>query len=308
MCEHHDVTVGDCGLDETLTSIRDEMRKFSDSEVMPQAHEWHLSNSFIPLEIIAQMAELGVFGLDDPGSLSAAWGSARRRMCVVAEELVARLYRRRLARHPLRDRGRTDPRQRHRGAEAQVAAEDRVGRGAADGGVHRARIPAPTSPRSRRARCATAMSTRSTATRPGSRIAVRADLMMLLVRTNPKEPGYRGLSMLLAEKPRGTDENPFPVAGMSGTEIGVLGYRGMKEYEIAFDGFEVPAARPARRRRGAGLQAADGDVRIVAHPDCGARGRGGAGGDGGGATLCASAPAVRRADRRRSRASPTSSR
>ena len=70
---------------------------------------------------------------------------------------------------------------------------------------------------------------------------VRADLMTLLVRTNPKEPGYQGLSMLLAEKPRGTDENPFPAPGMSGTEIEVLGYRGMKEYEIAFDGFEVKA-------------------------------------------------------------------
>src|SRR5256885_16344085 len=70
---------------------------------------------------------------------------------------------------------------------------------------------------------------------------VRADLMTLLVRTNPSELGYRGLSMLLAEKPRGTDDNPFPAAGMSGTEIEVLGYRGMKEYEIAFDGFEVKA-------------------------------------------------------------------
>jgi (2S)-methylsuccinyl-CoA dehydrogenase len=70
---------------------------------------------------------------------------------------------------------------------------------------------------------------------------VRADLMTLLVRTNPNEPGHRGLSMLLAEKPRGTDDHPFPAAGMSGTEIEVLGYRGMKEYEIAFDGFEVKA-------------------------------------------------------------------
>jgi (2S)-methylsuccinyl-CoA dehydrogenase len=70
---------------------------------------------------------------------------------------------------------------------------------------------------------------------------VRADLMTLLVRTNPNEPGHRGLSMLLAEKPRGTDEDPFPAAGMSGTEIEVLGYRGMKEFEIAFDGFEVKA-------------------------------------------------------------------
>ncbi len=71
---------------------------------------------------------------------------------------------------------------------------------------------------------------------------VRAGLMTLLTRTNPAEPGYRGLSMFLAEKPRGTDENPFPAQGMSGGEIEVLGYRGMKEYEISFDGFEVPAS------------------------------------------------------------------
>src|SRR5262249_16894899 len=70
---------------------------------------------------------------------------------------------------------------------------------------------------------------------------VRADLMTLLVRTDPKEPGYKGLSMLLAEKPRGTDADPFPVKGMSGGEIEVLGYRGMKEFDIAFDGFEVEA-------------------------------------------------------------------
>jgi (2S)-methylsuccinyl-CoA dehydrogenase len=71
---------------------------------------------------------------------------------------------------------------------------------------------------------------------------VRADLMTLLTRTNAAEPGYRGLSMFLAPKPRGTDATPFPAEGMSGGEIEVLGYRGMKEYEISFDGFAVPAS------------------------------------------------------------------
>jgi (2S)-methylsuccinyl-CoA dehydrogenase len=68
----------------------------------------------------------------------------------------------------------------------------------------------------------------------------RSDLMTLMVRTDPAERGYRGLSMMLAEKPRGSDANPFPAEGMRGGEIEVLGYRGMKEYEIAFDGFFVP--------------------------------------------------------------------
>src|SRR5213082_811045 len=83
---------------------------------------------------------------------------------------------------------------------------------------------------------------------------VRADLMTLLVRTNPNEPGHRGLSMLLAEKPRGTDSDPFPAAGMSGTEIEVLGYRGMKEYEIAFDGFEVKAENLLGGEEGQGFK------------------------------------------------------
>jgi (2S)-methylsuccinyl-CoA dehydrogenase len=71
--------------------------------------------------------------------------------------------------------------------------------------------------------------------------AARADLMTLLVRTDPRDGSHRGLSILLAGKPRGSDDNPFPAPGMSGGEIEVLGYRGMKEYEIAFDGFAVPA-------------------------------------------------------------------
>jgi (2S)-methylsuccinyl-CoA dehydrogenase len=82
----------------------------------------------------------------------------------------------------------------------------------------------------------------------------RADLMTLLLRTNPAEPGYRGLSMLLAEKPRGTDDDPFPAAGMSGTEIEVLGYRGMKEFEIAFDGFDVKAENLLGGEEGQGFK------------------------------------------------------
>src|SRR5205807_1238288 len=66
MREHHGATVGDCGLDETLEAIRAEMHKFAESEVVPHAHAWHLTNSYIPLKIVAQMSELGVFGLTIP--------------------------------------------------------------------------------------------------------------------------------------------------------------------------------------------------------------------------------------------------
>ena len=169
MRHHHDATVGECGLEDTLVAIREEMRKFADSEVKPHANDWHMTNSYIPLEVIAQMSELGVFGLtigEDYGGLGLGKEVDVRRV----GGIVARLYRRRLARHALRDRRRAHSRRRHRGAEAQVAARHRVRRGPADGGVHRAQLPAPIWRRSRRARCGTATSTRSTATRPGSPI------------------------------------------------------------------------------------------------------------------------------------------
>jgi (2S)-methylsuccinyl-CoA dehydrogenase len=84
--------------------------------------------------------------------------------------------------------------------------------------------------------------------------AARADVMTLLVRTDPATRDYRGLSMFLAEKPRGSEAEPFPTPGMTGGEIRVLGYRGMKEYEIGFDGFEVPADNLLGREEGQGFK------------------------------------------------------
>ncbi len=284
------------GDDEALMAMREEVRKFAESEVMPHAHGWHLANQSIPLDVIAQMAELGVFGLTIPEQLRrhgpGQGGDVRRH-----RGIVARLYRRRLARHALRDRRRADRWQRHRGAEAPLAAEDRRPARCCRRRCSPSPTSAPISRRSRPARRVTGDVYLVHGNKTWITHAARADLMVLLVRTNPAEPGYQGLSLLLAEKPRGTDADPFPAPGMSGTEIEVLGYRGMKEYEIAFDGFEVPAAEPARRRRGPRLQAADADLRGGAHPDRGARRRRRAGRDGDGAPIRARAQAVRRADR-----------
>jgi (2S)-methylsuccinyl-CoA dehydrogenase len=239
MRAHHDATVGDCGLEETLATIRDEMRKFADSEVMPQAQGWHRTNSYIPLEILAQMSELGVFGLtiaEDYGGL----GLGKESMCVVSEEL-SRGY---IGVGSL-------------GTRSEIAAELIIGGGTEE--QKRKWLPKlasgevlPTAVFTEPNTGSDLASLRTRAVREGDVYKVygnktwithpvRADLMTLLVRTNPDEKGHRGLSMLLAEKPRGSDADPFPVKGMSGTEIEVLGYRGMKEYEIAFDGFEVKA-------------------------------------------------------------------
>jgi (2S)-methylsuccinyl-CoA dehydrogenase len=236
---NHNATVGVCGLDETLESIREEMRKFADSEVIGNAQGWHLTNSYIPLDVIAQMSELGVFGLTIPEEFG-GMGLGKESMCVVSEEL-SRGY---IGVGSL-------------GTRSEIAAELILGSGTtAQKEKWLPKIAAgevlPTAVFTEPNTGSDLASIKTRAVRDGDVYKVygnktwithpvRADLMTLLVRTNPKETGHRGLSMLLAEKPRGDDKDPFPSQGMSGTEIEVLGYRGMKEYEIAFDGFEVKA-------------------------------------------------------------------
>jgi (2S)-methylsuccinyl-CoA dehydrogenase len=237
MRETHGATVGSCGLDETFESIREEMRKFADAEVVPHAHQWHLTNSYIPLEIIAQMSELGVFGLTIPEEFG-GMGLGKESMCVVSEEL-SRGY---IGVGSL-------------GTRSEIAAELILGSGTEE--QKRKWLPPiasgevlPTAVFTEPNTGSDLASIKTRAVRDGEHYEiygnktwithpVRADVMTLLVRTNPNEAGHRGLSMLLAEKPRGTDDNPWPTQGLTGSEIEVLGYRGMKEFELAFDGFLV---------------------------------------------------------------------
>jgi len=233
-------TFGDTGLDETLAAIREEMRRFSDAEIIPHAQGWHLKDEYVPLELIAQMSELGVFSLTLPEEYGGL-GLGKEAMCVVSEELsrgyigVGSLGTRSEIAEELILNGGTDAQKAEwlpRIASGEVLptavfTEPNTGsdlaslstRAVRDGDVYRI-----------------------TGQKTWITHAARADLMTVLARTDPKEKGYRGLSMFLAPKPRGTDENPFPAEGMSGGEIEVLGYRGMKEFEISFDGFAVPAA------------------------------------------------------------------
>jgi len=231
--------IGDDGLDETLNAMRTEMRRFANDEVLPHAHEWHLKNAYIPLEVIAHMAELGVFGLTIPEEYGGL-GLGKESMCVVSDEL-SRGY---IGVGSL-------------GTRSEIAAELILGSGT--GAQKKEWLPKiasgevlPTAVFTEPNTGSDLASLKTRAVREGDVYKVygsktwithpvRADLMTLLVRTDPDEPGYKGLSMLLAPKPRGTDADPFPAKGMTGGEIEVLGYRGMKEFEIGFDGFEVPA-------------------------------------------------------------------
>jgi (2S)-methylsuccinyl-CoA dehydrogenase len=233
-------TYGDTGLDETLVAIRDEMRRFSEAEVVPHAQAWHLMDHYIPLPLIEQMAELGVFSLTLPEEYGGL-GLGKEAMCVVSEEL-SRGYigvgslgtRSEIAEELIMNAGTDAQKQQWlpRIASGEILptavfTEPNTGsdlaslttRAVKDGDVYRI-----------------------TGQKTWITHAARADLMTVLARTDPKEKGYRGLSMFLAPKPRGTDDDPFPAEGMTGGEIEVLGYRGMKEFDISFDGFAVPTA------------------------------------------------------------------
>ena len=231
---------GETGLeDETLDMVRDQFRRFVNEKVSPHAHGWHERDELIPIEIINEMSELGVFGLTIPEEYGGL-GMGKTAMCVVTEELsrgyigVGSLGTRSEIAAELIRLGGTDAQKEH--YLPKLASGEIL----------------PTAVFTEPNNGSDLAHLRTRATKDGDTYkvtgnktwiphAARSDLMTLLARTNPDETGYRGLSMLLAEKPRGTENDPFPAKGMSGGEIEVLGYRGMKEYELSFDGFEVPA-------------------------------------------------------------------
>ncbi|WP_321394802.1 acyl-CoA dehydrogenase family protein [Emcibacter sp.] len=230
---------GNLGLDEMFEMIRDQFRRFANEEVIPHAHGWHERDDYIPMDIIEKMSEMGVFGLTIPEEYDGS-GLGKTSMCIVSEEL-SRGY---IGVGSL-------------GTRSEIAAELIMGGGTEE---QKAKwLPKiasgeilPTAVFTEPNTGSDLGSLRTRAVKDGDNYSItgnktwithaaRADVMTLLARTNPDEPGYKGLSMFLAEKERGTDDNPFPTDGMTGGEIEVLGYRGMKEFELGFDNFKVKA-------------------------------------------------------------------
>jgi (2S)-methylsuccinyl-CoA dehydrogenase len=79
-------TLENTGLDETFEMIRDQFHAFAEEKVTPFAHEWHLKDQLIPIELVQELGDLGVFGLTIPEEYGGS-GMGKTAMCVVSEEL-----------------------------------------------------------------------------------------------------------------------------------------------------------------------------------------------------------------------------
>ncbi len=226
--------------DEALELMAGQIRRYADETIAPHAQEWHQADVLIPDAVLRSLSEMGVFGVTVPEA-HGGMGLGKVAMCVVTEEL-SRGY---LGVGSL-------------GTRSEIAAE-LIGSGGTD--EQKARwlpriasgevMPTAVFTEPNIGSDLASLQTRAVLSGDAYRItgnktwithASRSDLMTLLARTGAPNSGYKGLSMLLVEKPRGTPADLFPVQGLSGSEIRVLGYRGMKEYELAFDGLATPKA------------------------------------------------------------------
>ena len=245
-------TFGASGLDDELEMIRDQFRRFADEQVAPHAHGWHLRDELIPMDIIEQLAAMGVFGLTIPEEFGGL-GMSKASMVVVSEELsrgyigVGSLATRSEIAAELILCGGT-PEQKAQWLPKLASADI---------------LPTAVFTEPNTGSDLGSLRTRAvkvgddwevTGNKTWITHAARAHVMTLLARTDPDSSDYRGLSMFLAEKMPGTDDAPFPTPGMTGGEIGVLGYRGMKEYELAFDGFRVRGANLLGGAEGQGFK------------------------------------------------------
>ncbi|WP_120717040.1 acyl-CoA dehydrogenase family protein [Tsuneonella amylolytica] len=226
--------------DPELDAVRDQFRRFTDAEILPHAHGWHLANALIPDATIARMAELGTFGVCIPEEYGGL-GLGKLVMCLVSEELsrgwigAGSLGTRSEIAGELILLGGTDAQKAEwlpriaSGDILPTAVFTEPDTGSDLGSLQTRAVRGDDG------------GWRIDGTKTWITHASRSDLMTLLARTVPDANGYAGLSMLLVPKPRGTEADPFPAAGMTGSEIEVLGYRGMREYALSFDGMTAPA-------------------------------------------------------------------
>jgi (2S)-methylsuccinyl-CoA dehydrogenase len=255
LAELADAGEGPRHLDNDFELVQDSFRRFADEQIKPVADHVHRGNDDVPEPIIAGLAEMGAFGLSVPEEYGgwAGGGESDYLGMVVATEELSRgslgiggslITRPEILTRAL-VRGGTEE-QKHEwlpklaSAEVMVAvAVTEPDYGSDVAGLKVTATPAP-GPGGEAGYAINGVKTWCT-------FAARADVLMLLARTDPdRSKTHRGLSLFIVPKPRG-DGHGFEFAQegggkMEGRPIDTIGYRGMHSYEIAFDGWWVPAA------------------------------------------------------------------
>jgi (2S)-methylsuccinyl-CoA dehydrogenase len=245
-------------LDSEFEMVQDTFRSFADNEISPRAEHVHRHNGDVPEDLIAGLAEMGVFGLSVPaeyGGYSAGGDGEYIAMVIATEELSrgslgiggSLITRPEILTRAL-VKGGTEAQKHHwlpKLATAEVMAAVAVTEpdfGSDVAGIKTTATPAE-GPDGAPGYVINGVKTWCT-------FGARADVLMLLARTDPdRAKTHRGLSVFIVPKPRGDghgfvfdQDGAGKMAGkMEGRPIDTIGYRGMHSYEISLDNWWVPA-------------------------------------------------------------------
>ena len=246
-------TPGPRHLGEDFEMVADTFHRFALEQVRPHAEHVHRANADIPESVISGLAELGGFGLSVPeefGGFATGGESEYLGMVVATEELSwgalgvggSLITRPEILTRALVKGGTREQKERWlpRLASGEVLAAVAVTE--PDFGSDVAGVTTSATK--------TSGGWLLSGTKTWCTFAARADVLMLLARTDPdRASAHRGLSLFLVEKDRGESEgfilNQDADRGggrLEGRPIDTIGYRGMHSYELAFERWFVPDA------------------------------------------------------------------
>jgi len=259
---------GDRHLDADFALVRETFHRFAQEQIRPHAEHIHRANADIPEEIIAGLAEMGALGLSIPeayGGFATGGASDYMGMVVATEELSwgslgaggSLITRPEILSRALVAGGTDEQKQAWLPRLASGEVMNAVAVTEPDFGSDVAAIVTAAA-RTEGGWLVNGVKTWCT-------FAARADVLMLLARTDPdRSKAHRGLSLFVVEKPRGdgsgfvfaqdssSDARRDPPGRMEGRPIDTIGYRGMHSYEIAFENWFVPAANLVGGEEGVG--------------------------------------------------------